>query len=53
MKEKVSTIGGYYSHNPLSPPYLKGETKGEPLYQGGIERESAYLKGETKGEPLS
>jgi len=25
MKEKVSMIEGYCSHNPLYPPYLKGD----------------------------
>jgi hypothetical protein len=40
MKERFSMIWGYYSHNPLYPPYLKGD------------KERLYLKGEIKGEDL-
>ena len=46
-------LGGYYSHNPLHPPYLKGDIKGENAYpKEDIEVEPPYLKGDNKGEDL-
>ena len=46
MKKKVSMLGGYCSHNPLYPPYLKGDSEGEyPYFKGEIEKESFPRQG--------
>jgi hypothetical protein len=35
-----------YGNNPLSPPYLKGDIKGEnPYLEGDIEGKSLYIRG--------
>jgi hypothetical protein len=36
----------YKPHNPLNPPYLKGETREEKTYLRGEWEGEAYLKGE-------